>query len=204
MGHVHLVFTTALAFSLILVVWQQSSSAYTALCSLSVTHLTKCDMLSAASQEEEEALARALAERPDEDMDMANGDDDYPDEADEVRAHVRTQVAVHWLQPVFATPWAVWHFDWPGVAHGTQFDCRSRTGRLKHSSLHLHPPPRRSPGLSAAAMCLYLGHAVPTNLPASTQAELWPIYSVCAYQPNSRQHNQRWLGLASPGHRPGS
>ena len=39
-------------------------------------------------QEEEEALARALAERPDEDMDMANGDDDYPDEAEEVRCRV--------------------------------------------------------------------------------------------------------------------
>ncbi len=36
-------------------------------------------------QEEEEALARALAERPDDDIDMANGDDDYPDEAEEVR-----------------------------------------------------------------------------------------------------------------------
>ena len=88
MGHVHLVFTTALAFSLILVVWQQSSSAYTC----AVNHCLsrhppqqQCDMLSAASQEEEEALARALAERPDEDMDMANGDDDYPDEAEEVR-----------------------------------------------------------------------------------------------------------------------
>ncbi len=43
-----------------------------------------CDMLRRASQEEEEALARALAERPDEDMDMANGEDDYPDEAEEV------------------------------------------------------------------------------------------------------------------------
>ncbi len=72
------------------------------------------------SQEEEEALARALAERPDEDMDMANGDDDYPDEAEEVSLHFWAPVAVHWYQPVSATPWAVWRFEWPAAARGTQ------------------------------------------------------------------------------------
>ena len=47
------------------------------------------------TQEEEEALARALAERPDEDIDMANGDDDYPDEAEEVGSHHRRQQCPH-------------------------------------------------------------------------------------------------------------